>query len=146
MDDRSDEDEDLDLLSGMVVVYAAMLGATIAGQVAGIGLSSLLGIGSIGVPVGCSVAFEAAAGARLGAAKSGGSLTPRQAWRISATYSGGLLAISVPLVIWMDAAHSASGAPSTWTPLRYGLALLVFAAATLARWGLMVLIAPRPRP
>ena len=132
--------EEMELLSATVVLYAAMLGATIAGQIAGIAVDSMIGAHSIGVPVGCSVVLEAVSGARLGAARSGGPLTPRQAGRISATYSAGLLAISVPLLGWMEASRRASGAASTWTAARVGAALALFALATLARWGLMTLL------
>ncbi len=130
---------EMDLLSATVVLYAAMLGATIAGQIAGIAIDSVIGAHSIGVPLGCSVVFEAASGARLGAARSGGPLTARQAGRISATYSAGLLAISVPLLGWMEASKRASGAASMWTPGKVGAALALFFVATLARWGLMTL-------
>jgi hypothetical protein len=141
--DSQQQDEDLDLLSGFVVVYAAMLAATIAGQLLGIGLDSLLGSGSIGIPVGLSVALEAVAGARLGAARSGGALTPRQAARISVTYSGALLAISVPLVVWMEAAHTANGGGRAWTPTAFGVAIALLAVATVVRWGLMVVLSRR---
>jgi hypothetical protein len=147
-DRRTDEDDDpgFDLLSGMVIVYTAMLGATILGQGLGIALDSLLGIGTIGVPIGCSVALDSLAGARIGAAKSGGSLTPRQAARIAFTYSGGLLVVSLLILAWMDVARTAAGRPSAWTPGRLALALGVFAVAAVARCGLMVALAPRSRP
>ncbi|MGH7434297.1 MAG: hypothetical protein ACRENE_01320 [Polyangiaceae bacterium] len=135
-----DGPEEMDLLSATVVLYAAMLGATIAGQIAGIAVESLVGAHSIGVPLGCSVVLEAAAGARLGAAKNGGPLTPRQAGRISATYSAALLAISVPLLGWMEVSRRASGGASTWTAARVGAALALLVVATLARWGLMTLL------
>jgi hypothetical protein len=141
---RSDDDE-IELLPGMAVAYAAMFGATVAGQVLGIALDAVLGLGSIGVPLGASVALEALAGARVGAAKSGGSLTPKHALRIAVTYSAGLAFFTVPLLAWMEVAHTAGGAASSWTPSRVALGVALFAVATLARWGLMVALSPRAR-
>jgi hypothetical protein len=143
MEERRSDDDELDVLAGLVPVYLAMLGATIGGQLLGIGLCSLLGVGSIGLPIGCSVTLEAVVGARLGAAKSGGTLTPRQAARIGFTYSGALLAVSVFLLVWMEMARTSGGGAPSWTAGRAALALVLFAAATLARWGLMVALAPR---
>jgi hypothetical protein len=144
-DDGDDgDDEDIDLLAGRVVVYAAMLGGTIAGQLGGIAVGALLGWSSIGLPLGISVALEALAGARVGARRSGGSLTARQAGQISLKYSLGLLAISVPMVGWMAAAHRVEGRASFWTPATLAIAIALLAVATLARWGLMIVLA-RPR-
>ena len=147
MNDRpsrdGEEPEETDLLSATVVLYAAMLGATIAGQVAGIALGSVLGIHSVGLPLGCSVVLESAAGALLGARKYGRPLTPAQAARISLTYSAGLLVFSIPLLGWMDASRTGSGEASTWTPAKVAAGLALFAVATLARWGLMVLLSRR---
>lgn len=138
------EDEgEIQLLSGLAPVYAAMLGATIAGQLVGIAIDALLGLRSVGIPLGCSVALEAVVGARLGAAKSGGALTPRQVRRICMTYSAGLLGLSVPMLAWIEVAHTAGGAPQAWTLPRVGLALGLFVFATLARWGLMLALSPR---
>jgi hypothetical protein len=145
MDDPGFDDGEIQVLSGLAVVYAAMLAATIVGQLVGITVDALLGLGSVGVPLGCSVALEAAVGARLGASRSGGALTPRQAGRICLTYSAGLLGISVPLLVWIEAAHTADGAARSWTFSRFALALALFAFATLARWGLMVVLSPRRR-
>lgn len=140
------EDEgEIQLLSGLAPVYAAMLGATVAGQLLGIGIDALLGLGSIGVPLGCSVALEAVVGARMGAARSGGALTPAQARRICLKYSAGLLAISVPMLVWIEVAHAARGSAAAWTFPRVSLALGLFVFATLARWALMVVLSPRPR-
>jgi hypothetical protein len=143
---RPDEEEDdvPDPLSGQVVVYAAMLGGTIAGQIGGVLLGALLGLGSIGVPLGISVALEALAGARVGARKLG-PLTVRALGQISLKYSLGLLAISVPMVVWMAAAHRVEGQAPFWTPGALALAVVVLAVATLVRWGLMVVLAPGPR-
>ncbi len=138
------EDEgEIQLLSGLAPVYAAMLGATVAGQLLGIGIDALLGLRSIGVPLGCSVALEAVVGARMGAARSGGALTPAQARRICMTYSAGLLGISVPMLAWIEVAHTASGAAQAWTLPRLLLALGLFAFATVARWALMVILSRR---
>lgn len=142
---HGEEPEEADLLSPTVVVYAAMLGATIAGLVLGIGVGSVLGVHSVGVPLGCSVVLESAAGARLGAAKYGAPLTPRQAGRISLTYSAGLLALSIPLLGWTEASRTGAGEASTWTLAKVVAGLALFATATLARWGLMVLLSRRAR-
>jgi hypothetical protein len=143
MQDSRRDDDDTDLLAGNVVVYAAMLGGTIAGQLAGIGLSMALGRTSIGIPFGIGVALEALAGARV-AVKRSGRLTPREAGRLSLTYSVGLLAVSVPMVVWMDASHRAEGRATFWTPGTLAVAVVLVAIATVARWGLMVLLT-RPR-
>jgi hypothetical protein len=140
-----EEPEEADLLSATVVLYAAMLGATIAGQIAGVVIDSVLGTRSIGGPLGCSVLLESVAAVRLGAAKYGAPLTPRQAGRVSLTYSAGLLAISLPLLGWTELARTASGSGSTWTPGKIAAGIALFAVATVARWGLMALFSRRPR-
>jgi hypothetical protein len=140
-----DDPDEVDLLSPTVVLYAAMLGATIAGLIAGIAIDSVIGSRTLGVPLGCAVVFESAAGARLGAAKYRGLLTPRQAAQISLTYSAGLLVFSVPLLGWMEASRTGAGEASTWTPAKVAAGLAVFAAATLARGGLMAAFSRRPR-
>src|SRR5258708_34932694 len=94
----------------MVVVYAVMPGATMLGQLLGIAAASALaGRGGVALPLAASVVLEAVAGARLGARRSGGTLTVRQAWKISATYSGALVAITVPLAVWISVAARAEG-------------------------------------
>jgi hypothetical protein len=140
-----EEPDEVDLLSPTVVVYAAMLGATVAGLIGGIAVGSVLGIRSIGIPLGCAVVFASGAGARLGAAKYGAPLTPRQAGRISLTYSGALLVFSVPLLGWMEASRTGAGEAASWTPAKVVAGLALFALASLALWGLMVLLSPRPR-
>jgi hypothetical protein len=117
-----------------------------AGLFLGIGLDTVAGWRTVLVPLGCSVALEAVAGARVGAVKLGGPLSPRDAGRLGATYSAGLVAVSVPLVGWIEASRTTGGGGSPWTPARFVLALLLVVVGTLARWGLMILLAPRPRP
>jgi hypothetical protein len=91
------------------------------------------------------VALEAVVGARMGAARSGGALTPAQVRRICMTYSAGLLGISVPTLVWIEAAHTASGTARAWNLPRLLLALGLFAFATLARWALMLVLSRRRR-
>ncbi len=129
----------------MVVVYAVMLGATMLGQLLGIAAASALaGRGGVALPLAASVVLEAVAGARLGARRSGGTLTVRQAWKISATYSGALVAITVPLAVWIEVAARANGGTSSGMGPVVALAFYAV-LGTLARWGLMTRFAPRPR-
>jgi hypothetical protein len=145
MQDEGEDEGEIQILSGLAPVYAAMFGATVAGQLLGIGIDALLGLGSIGVPLGCSVAFEAVVGARMGAARSGGALTPAQARRICMKYSAGLLGILVPTLVWIETVHTVNGSARVWTLPRLLLALGLFASATLARWALMVVLSRRRR-
>jgi hypothetical protein len=131
-----------------VVVYVAMFGATLGGQIAGVALDAfVVGRRVLWVPAACSVVLEALAGARLAAARLGHPLAPAQCGRLSAYYSVALAAIAVPLWGWtlLAKAPSASMGPASALPM---LALVVGAliAATVVRFALMVLFSPRRAP
>ncbi|HEX8793173.1 MAG TPA: hypothetical protein VF765_19650 [Polyangiaceae bacterium] len=130
-----------------VVLYAAMLAATIAGQFLGIGVDVLaLGRKVLWVPLAISVLLEALVAARLGAARMGEEWTSAQRGRLSAYYSLGLAAVTLPLAVWVAASDGVSLAPTMATRnvvLALVVALAAFAAATLLRWGLMSLFTPR---
>jgi hypothetical protein len=130
-----------------VVLYAAMLAATLGGQLVGIAIDLSVGSRGIWIPAACSVVLESVVGARVGAAHTGRALTMAESGQVSAYYSIGLLAISVPLVIWTylararEAAAVGEGLNAWWVfalPAAFGI-------AALGRWALMVALAPRPR-
>jgi hypothetical protein len=130
-----------------VFVYAAMLGATMGGQLVGIAIDVSAGSRGLWIPAACSVVLEAVVGARVGAARIGRALTPAESAYVSAYYSLALLAISVPLAVWTclararEVAIAGEGLNAWWA-----LALpAAFGIAALGRWGLMALLAPRPR-
>jgi hypothetical protein len=79
-----------------VAVYAAMFGATVAGQIGGMLLDTILGQRMLWVPALCSVVLEAIAGARLG--RPAGFVASA---KLSARYSAALVAVSLPLVVWV---------------------------------------------
>jgi len=93
-------------------VYAAMLGGTLVGQVLGVAVDALvLGRRVLWVPLVFSVVLEAILGARVGAARAGHRLTPRERVGISLRYSAGLLFFSIPLGLWVLASSAAPGTP-----------------------------------
>jgi hypothetical protein len=139
------EVERIELGSVHLVVYAAMLGATVVGQLAGIMIDSAFDSRSLWVPCGLSVVLEAIVGARYGAVRAGHALTLGRSARVSATYSTLLLAISVPLALWIVASRPASTAHPAWTFLDVGVALGGLAGATVARGALMAAFSPRAR-
>jgi hypothetical protein len=140
--DGGEEADDSFELSGSVALYAAMLGGTVVGQLVGIIVDVLLESHSRWIPAVCSVVLEAIAGARLGATRSGGPLSVAQSVRLSATYSGALVAVSIPLAVWVAAARPAlaSGIVAHGWPAAFGAVLAVVAIATVARSGLMVVL------
>jgi hypothetical protein len=124
-----------------VALYAAMLAATVAGQFLGIGVDVLaLGRKALWVPLALSVLLEALVAARFGAASMGRELTGAQRGRLSAYYSLGLAAITLPLAVWVAASDGRSLAP---TVRALAIVLVGFAAATLLRWALMSLFTRR---
>ncbi len=137
------QDEWLAAISAAAVVYAAMLTATVGGQLCGIGLDALIGAHHLWIPLSFSVLLEALAGARAGAARSRRALTSRESARVSVTYSLGLALVSVPLAVWIVASHPAGGAFEGVTFARVALGLAVLVLCTCARWVLMVGFAPR---
>ncbi len=142
MDDAA-QDEWFASISAAVVLYAAMLGATVAGQVGGIAVDALVHSHGIAIPLSCSVVLEALAGARAGAARAGRALTPAESGRISVKYSLGLAGLSLVLGVWILAARPAGSALFPVTFLRGVLAVAILAFATAARWALMSAFAPR---
>jgi hypothetical protein len=139
------EVENRELGSVAIVVYVAMLGATVTGQLVGIVADGVLGARALWVPCSLSVLLEGVVGARYGAARSREPLTAARCLRVSGWYSGLLLVLSVPLGLWIVAARPASGAHPRWTLHDAALALGALAFATVARAGLMSLFSPRRR-
>jgi hypothetical protein len=125
-----------------MIVYLAMLVATIAGQLAGITADVALGHRVLWVPLGCSVVLESIVGARFGAARVGRALTPRECVRLSGWYSIGLGVLSLPLAGWTLASnpslHENTSVRAVVMALVLALAGLV--AATAVRNVLMVLL------
>jgi hypothetical protein len=131
-----------------VVVYIAMFGATLGGQLAGVAIDALvLGRRVLWLPVACSVLLEALAGARFAATRLGHPLAPAQCARLSAYYSIALAAVGLPLWGWTLAAR-APGSPAAPGSTLAMLALVVagLAVATVVRFALMVLLSPRRGP
>lgn len=139
--------QDLQIGPFPVSLYAAMLGATIAGQFLGMGVDALaLGRKVLWVPLAFSVLLEAVVAARFGAARMGHELTSAERVRLSAYYSAGLATVTLPLAVWLAASHGRSLVPGLAAP-ELALALVVvlvgFAAITVLRWGLMSLFTRR---
>jgi hypothetical protein len=85
-----------------IPVYAAMLAATLVGQFLGIAVDAIVFRGhALWLPLTCSLVLEAAVGAHYGAIRLGHPLTARERGRISATYSLGLVVLSLPLASWL---------------------------------------------
>jgi hypothetical protein len=125
-----------------IVVYVAMLGATVVGQLLGMTADALIvGRRVVWVPLACSMVLEALVGARLGAARIGRPLTLRECTRVSCYYSTGLAALSVPLATWSLASHQPlAGATSSRDVIKgLGLLLVWLLAATALRPALMTL-------
>jgi hypothetical protein len=150
VDRSSPEDRLLTEVSSAAAVFAAMLVATIAGQLAGIAIDAALGTRAFWIPVACSVGLEGVAGARVAASRLGRPLTPGESGRTTVAYSLVLLAISVPLAVWIRASSVASGAAGSspamglsWTLRGLLLGGGALVAATLVRWAVLVACAPR---
>jgi hypothetical protein len=130
------------------VVFAAMLVATVAGQLVGMAVDAAMGSRSFWVPIGSSVVFEGIAGARVAASRWGRPLTVRESWRVSLMYSLAWLAITAPLAVWVCLSRgpvSGSLPGPMWTLGGLALALGALVAATLLRWAVLVASAPRTR-
>ena len=146
MDTSTDDDEPLTIGSFQVAVYAAMLGATVTGQLVGMALdAAVLGRRLLWVPAACSVVLEALVGARLGAARAGAPLTKEQALRLSVYYSIGLGGVSLPLWGWFALSHAAPGAAAAagggvGMAGTVGVVLAALLVGTFVRFGLMVLV------
>jgi hypothetical protein len=124
--------------------YPAMLGGTLAGQMVGIVIDSLIGTRSLWIPIACSVLLEAACGVRFGGPKGDRLTDPAQCLRVSVTYSVAFASVSIPLGVWVGASH-ADGVPggvglSFITPTTAALAVVVLVVAAFARAGVMMAI------
>jgi hypothetical protein len=129
-----------------ITVYAAMFGATVAGQLVGMSLDALVaGRRVVWVPLGCSVVLEALTGARFGAKRVGRRLTWSEWGQVSVYYSGCLVAFSMPLAGWTLAYNRrlAAGASSRELAIALGVILFGIAVATVMRQALMILFASR---
>lgn len=147
MDGSTANDDAVKLGPVPVVIYAAMLAATLGGQLVGIAIDVSVGSHGIWIPAACSMVLESVVGARVGAARTGRALTVTESGQVSAYYSIGLLAISVPLVLWTYLAHAREAAAAgeglnAWWALALPAA---FGIAALGRWALMVALTPKPR-
>jgi hypothetical protein len=132
----------LELGSVPIVVYAGMLGATVAGQLLGIAVDALVDSRVLWIPAAFSVVLEAAVGARFGAARAGKALDAARSGRVSVTYSVALLALSLPLGAWIVASRPVS-VGHAWSAASAAIALAAMAVLAAVRWGLMVVFAPR---
>lgn len=134
------------------VLYAAMLGATLAGQFLGMGFDALaLGRHVVWIPLALSVVLEALVAARFFAARVGRPLTAPERRRVTITYSAALLGLSVPLVAWIAAskatdegASPAAALSASAAPLWIAAALAGAVVVTALRYGLMGLFSRRP--
>jgi hypothetical protein len=124
--------------------YPAMLGGTLAGQMIGIVIDSLIGSRGLWIPIACSVILEAVTGVRFGSPRGERLTDPAACPRVSYTYSVAFAAVSVPLAVWVGASHTdavAGGVGLSFvTPTRVALALVVLVVATVARAGIMMAI------
>ncbi len=163
MEASADPTDHLTLAGVPVVVYIAMFGATLAGQLAGVALDALVGSRVLWVPAVCSVVLEGVAGARLAAARLGRPLAAPECARLSSYYSLGLAAVSIPLWGWTvlskaphqgPSAAQAGGAAAGDVGALAGasshgglgvvaVVLAAFVVATLARYVLMRMVSPR---
>jgi hypothetical protein len=129
-----------------IVVYAAMFGATAAGQVVGM-IIDVVAIGHrvVWVPLLCSVVLEAVVGARFGAVRIARPLTWGECGRLSAYYSTGLGMVSMPLAVWTLASNPSLARVTSARDVIVGIgvALAVLAAATVCRQMLMTFLSWR---
>jgi hypothetical protein len=131
--------DDIEARLDAAVMYAAMLGATLAGQLVGIAIDVLIGSRGIWIPAGCSVVLEAVAGARMGAWRATERPTLRRVARLSATYSVVLVSLCVPLAVWSSASLPAEArAHVSWTTGHAVVAAGILALATALRAVLMI--------
>jgi hypothetical protein len=156
----ADPTDRLTLGSVPVVVYVAMFGAFIGGQLAGMALDAIVvGHRVLWVPAACSVVLEAIVGARLAAARLGRPLSRAQCARLSVYYAIALAAVSLPLWGWTavstapreDAASPVRAALAGAGPMATIAAVLgAFVLAAAVRYVLLVALsrarAPREVP
>jgi hypothetical protein len=149
-----DPTERLTLGSVPVVVYVAMFGAFIGGQLAGMAIdAAVVGHRVLWVPAACSVVLESIVGARLAAARLGRPLSTAQSGRLSAYYTIALAAISLPLWGWTAvsrAPHDGAAAPGSPTlggsAAALGLVLAAFALTAAVRFVLLVALSRQRLP
>jgi hypothetical protein len=134
------------------VVYVAMFGATLGGQLAGMAFDSLvIGKHVLWVPAACSVVLEAVAGGVMAARRLRRPLATVEAARLSVIYSLMLAAVSVPLWGWTVVSTATrespgvAGAGTGSSASTLGIVLAAFAVACVVRFGLMVLVSARAR-
>jgi hypothetical protein len=136
--------DDLEARLDAAVLYAAMLGATLAGQLGGIAIDALIGSRGFWIPAGCSVVLEAVTGARMSARRAKERPTPRRVVRLSATYSLVLVSLCVPLAVWSSASRPVEArAHVSWTTGHMLVAAGVLALATALRALLMIVFVVR---
>ncbi|MDP9037050.1 MAG: hypothetical protein M3O50_19810 [Myxococcota bacterium] len=142
-------DERLDFGPVPPMVYVAMFGATVAGQLGGMAIDAVaIGRRVLWFPLALSVVLEALVGARFGASLLGRPLTSSESGRVSIYYSAGLAALSLPLAAW-TAVSTGMAKPaqdgSLWSLRAAGVALTlavgVFAGGAVLRQLLMLLVA-----
>jgi hypothetical protein len=129
-----------------IVVYAAMFGATAAGQAVGMAVDAIvLRHRILWVPLACSVVLEAIVGARFGAARLLRPLTWPECGRLSLYYSAGLATVSLPLAVWTLASSPSlvRGTAAHDVIVAIGIALAGLAVATAIRQALMSLLSWR---
>jgi hypothetical protein len=130
-----------------VVRYLAMLGGTLAGQVAGVVVDAAVGTRSVWIPLALSVVFEGLVGARFGGLRGGAQADARQCLGFSTRYSLALVGVSIPLLAWIAASHATAvegGVGFSFvTPARIGVAAVAIVTATLARAGIMLALVRR---
>lgn len=130
-----------------LVVYAAMFGGTVAGQLVGMVAGSAVGHRPLWLPVACSVLLEALVGTRLGAARIGRALSAGECARVSTYYSMCFGAVTLPIAACSLASskQDAAATPSR-VAAQLGLALGVLVLWTVARHGVMALLSTRRSP
>jgi hypothetical protein len=142
LDEKAAHDDWIQRSSARLALYASMLGATLAGQAIGIAVDAAIGVRVLWIPGVFSVALEAFAGARAGAARAGRALTALECMRGSAVYSAGFVAVTLPLGVWTSLSGRSGAA---WTLAGVGGFLSWVVVATFVRAALMRAFARRRR-
>jgi hypothetical protein len=143
VEDPAAQDDWIARASARLAFYAAMVGATLAGQLVGVGADAALRTRSLWLPYACSVLLEGIAGAKA----AGRRLDLRESARISIGYSAATVIVSTILVAWTDVAHTTGAARLSFAGAA-GFVPRVFLAVvlgTLARAGIMSGLSARAR-
>jgi hypothetical protein len=135
-----------------LVVYAAMLGATVAGQFLGMAVDAVaLGRHVVWLPLAFSLVLEALVGARFGASRVGRPLTAIERRRLTVNYTAALLGVSLPLAAWLavskatgEGAPVGPGIPANDMPVWLAVVIAGAIVYTALRYGLMTLFSRRP--